>query len=69
MTQESSDTWQDLDETELAALTACHCRGSLNASELTQLLTCETSDAAAFDRLISARLLEIQGGRYRVTQS
>ena len=69
MTQESSDRWQDLDETELAALTACHCRGSLNASELTQLLTCETSDAAAFDRLISARLLEIQGGRYRVTQS
>ena len=69
MTQESSDTWRDLDEAALTVLVACHSRGSLNASELSQLLTCEISDTSLFERLQRDGLLERQRDRYSVTQS
>ena len=69
MTQESSETWQDLDEAALTVLVACHSRGSLNCNELSELLTCKISDASLFERLQRAGLLEHLRGRYSVTQS
>lgn len=63
-----ADAADELDETALAALAACHFRGPLSGDELARLLGWPVTDEGLLSGLHAAGLLERQGVRHAVTQ-